>query len=579
MALRICLVTPFSWSKPHEVNEHVAGVAQELRALGHLVTILGSSGRTAELAAGRRALQNGVLADTELLAIGPAVPISRRSRVGVPVGVRANLSRALRSGRFDVVHGFEPALPSLSYLALREAESLSVATFFSPERLAYPPGRAQREKLLGRIDTLLATSEETAAAAALRFPGEYRVISEGVDTSLFEPAEKRQLIVLEWRQTDRPLLQAALHTLGELHDWRLTLLRTKPLTTRPYVPRTLIGRVDVRTARDSPSRAAILNEAAIFVPATHGLSRLALEAAAAGAAVASPPGRLRQPQLATAEMGRLADDDAYRERRGRAGRASAEHQTFGDVARELEDIYEGLRGRRRGASREGDRLADRGWIVVDLHLHTSASHDCRVPPTQLLEHAEAEGLGAIAITDHNVFSGAEEVVELARGRDIVVIPGEEVKTDGQGEVIGLFLHEEIPRGMSFADTVGAIKEQGGLVYLPHPFDRMHAIPDPATLHRHLGEIDVFEVYNARLLFETYNDEALRFARKYNLTMGAGSDAHVLQGVGTGALRMRAFDGPEEFLLSLRTAEILRRPKSLLYLQSLKWAAQAKERVR
>jgi predicted metal-dependent phosphoesterase TrpH len=108
---------------------------------------------------------------------------------------------------------------------------------------------------------------------------------------------------------------------------------------------------------------------------------------------------------------------------------------------------------------------------------------------------------------------------------------------------------------------------------------MHAIPDPATLHEHLGEIDVFEVYNARLLFETYNDEALRFARKYNLRMGAGSDAHVLQGLGTGALRMRAFDGPDEFLLSLRTAEILRRPKSLLYLQSLKWAAQAKERVR
>ena len=64
---------------------------------------------------------------------------------------------------------------------------------------------------------------------------------------------------------------------------------------------------------------------------------------------------------------------------------------------------------------------------------------------------------------------------------------------------------------------------------------------------------MLEVYNARLLFEAYNDEALRFARKYDLTMGAGSDAHVLQGVGTGALRMRAFDGPEEFLVSLRTA--------------------------
>jgi predicted metal-dependent phosphoesterase TrpH len=341
----------------------------------------------------------------------------------------------------------------------------------------------------------------------------------------------------------------------------------------------LLDRVDVRTARDSPSRARILNDAAIFVPATQGLSRLALEAAAAGTAVASPPGTREQPQLAAAEMGRLAEDDAYRERQALSARASAERQTFIDVAHELEDIYEGLRGRRRAGKRDADPLADRDWIVVDLHTHTSASHDCRVPPALLLEHAEAEGLGAIAVTDHNVFSGAREVVELADGRDIVVIAGEEVKTDGQGEVIGLFLHEEIPRGMSFGDTIAAIKEQGGVVYLPHPFDRMHAIPDPATLHRHLGEIDVFEVYNARLLFEGYNDEALRFARKYNLRMGAGSDAHVLQGLGTGALRMRAFDGPDEFLLSLRTAEILRRPKSLLYLQSLKWAAQAKERVR
>jgi predicted metal-dependent phosphoesterase TrpH len=579
MALRICLVTPFAWSQPHDVNEHVAGVARELRVLGHAVTIMASSNRAADLAAGRVALLDGSLDGGELVALGPALPISRRSRVGVPVGVRANLSRALSTGRFDVVHGFEPALPSLSYLALREAESLTVATFFSPERLGYPPGRAQRERLLGRIDQLLATSEETADAAGLRFPGSYRLVSEGVDTSLFEPAEKAQLIVVEWRQTERPLMRAALHTLGELPDWRLTLLRTKPLTARPYVPRTLVDRVDVRTARDATSRAAILNEAAIYVPATRGLPRIALEAAAAGAAVASPPGTREQPQLAAAEMGRLADDAAYRERKAQAARASAEQQTFTDVARELEEIYEGLRGRRRSGRRDADPLADRDWIVVDLHTHTSASHDCRVPPALLLEHAEAEGLGALAVTDHNVFSGALEVVELARGRDINVIPGEEVKTDSQGEVIGLFLREEIPKGMPFGDTIAAIKEQGGLVYLPHPFDRMHAIPDAATLHAHLGEIDVFEVYNARLLFETYNDEALRFARKYNLTMGAGSDAHVLQGLGTGALRMRAFDGPDEFLLSLRTAEILRRPKSLLYLQSLKWAAQAKERVR
>ncbi len=217
--------------------------------------------------------------------------------------------------------------------------------------------------------------------------------------------------------------------------------------------------------------------------------------------------------------------------------------------------------------------------MADFHLHTAWSSDCAIETSDLIDQAEAIGLGAIAVTDHNVFGGALEAVELARDRNLVVIPGEEVKTDSQGEVIGLFLKEEIPRGMSFEDTLAAIKEQGGLVYLPHPFDRMHTIPDSTTLHRHLADIDVFEVYNARLLFEGHNDEALRFARKYNLTMGAGSDAHVLQGVGTGAVRMRAFRNPEEFLISLRSAEVLRRPKSLAYLQSLKWMAQVKERVR
>jgi predicted metal-dependent phosphoesterase TrpH len=209
-------------------------------------------------------------------------------------------------------------------------------------------------------------------------------------------------------------------------------------------------------------------------------------------------------------------------------------------------------------------------------MHTDHSHDCSIPAADLLDHAEEIGLGAIAITDHNVFAGAQEAVELARGRDLIVIPGEEVMTPS-GEVIGLFLKEEIPRDMPMDVTVEAIREQGGLVYVPHPFDRIHTVPDAATLHRHLADIDIFEVYNARLLLDSYNDEALRFARKYNLLMGAGSDAHVLQGVGTGIVRMRAFETPEEFLLSLRSAEILRRPKSLVYLQGLKWVAQARER--
>jgi predicted metal-dependent phosphoesterase TrpH len=549
--LRVCLVSPFAWSLPHDVNEHVGGVAAGLRELGHEVTVLAPSTRAADLAAGRRALQEG--AQPDVIALCPALPIARRTHMGVPVGVRASLTHALLNGRYDIVHGFEPGLPSLSYLALLAAESLAVATFLSPERLGYPPRRAQREKLLARVDALLATSQEAGAAARERFPGSYRIIAEGVDTELFAPGPKRQLAVLEWRPGERPRVRAVERALAERPGWELVLLRAGP-GARPVVPRRLRDTVSVRTARDAASRAAVLREAALFVPGLEGSTRLRLEAAAAGAS------------LADARLVEVADD-------------TPPPQDFAEVAATLDRLYAGLARRRRRRSLPEDPLFDRDWIACDLHMHTHWSHDCSIPVPDLLDHAEAIGLGAIAVTDHNVFGGAREATELARRRRLTVIAGEEIKTDGQGEVIGLFLSEEIPRGMSFGDTVEAIREQGGLVYVPHPFDRMHAIPEPATLHRHLAEIDVFEVYNARLLFEAYNDEALRFARKYNLTAGAGSDAHVLQGVGTGALRMRAFQGPEEFMLSLRTAEVLRRPKSLAYLQSLKWVAQVKEKVR
>jgi predicted metal-dependent phosphoesterase TrpH/glycosyltransferase involved in cell wall biosynthesis len=574
--MRICLVTPFAWSQPHDVNEHVAGVAGGLRALGHEVTVIAPSTRAADLLAGRRALLHGEQAD--VIAVGPAIPVSRRSQLGVPVGVQANLRQALTQGSFDVVHGFEPGLPSLSYLALRDTDALAVATFVSANRLGYPPARSQREKLLGRLDALVALSEPMREAAEERFPGDYRVLSPGVDTGLFSPAAKLKRIVVELRPNEREVARGVLHAVRELAEWDVVLLRTRPLIGRPAIPRDLAPRVHLRTAKDAASRAALLNEAAVFVPGVEGLRRVTLEAAAAGCAIARPRGVASQPELAAAAAARLAEDDELRGREAAAARADAEGQTFDLVARELESVYNAL-GTRRRKGRQAEPLADRPWIIADLHMHTSWSHDCSIDAAELVDHAEAEGLGAIAVTDHNVFGGALETVDYARGRDLIVIPGEEVKTDDQGEVIGLFLEREIPRGLSFGDTIAAIREQGGLVYVPHPFDRLHAIPDPRTLHRHLADIDVLEVYNARLLFEAYNDEALRFARKYNLTMGAGSDAHVLQGVGTGALRMRAFQDPEEFLISLRTAEVLRRPKSLAYLQSLKWVAQVKERVR
>jgi len=574
VSLRICLVTPHAWSVPHDTNEHVAGIADALRARGHAVVVLAPSLRSADLLDGRRALQRGEL--DGVVAVSRAVPVSPRAAVGIPVGVRANVALALRRGDFDVVHGFDPGIAGLSYVALLESEVTTAATFVDPDRLGYPPRRTQRDRLLARIDRLIATTEVVATRAETRFPGAYTIIPAGVDLARFAPGRKSKLVVIETTAGGFPVVRATLRALRGLDGWEAVLLRTAKLAARPSIPLGLRDRVHVRTAARSEARADILREAAIVVPSLDGLRRLRLEAAAAGCAVVDPPDVTSQPELAAAAMLRFAGDEEARARDASLQAASVAESGFDNVAARLETLYAEARRRPRAPRRhETEPFADREWIVVDLHMHTNHSHDCSIEPAELVAHAEAEGLGAIAVTDHNVFSGALEAARLARGRDLIVIPGEEVKTDRDGEVIGLFLHTEIPRGMSFADTVAAIREQEGVVYVPHPFDRMHSIPAPATLHRHLSEIDVLEVYNARLLFDAYNDEALRFARKHGLLQGAGSDAHVLQGVGTGALRMRRFEGPEEFLLALRTATVLRRPKSLAYLQSLKWVAQVR----
>ncbi len=219
-------------------------------------------------------------------------------------------------------------------------------------------------------------------------------------------------------------------------------------------------------------------------------------------------------------------------------------------------------------------------LLCDFHMHTDHSGDCTTPVPDLVQRALELGLGAIAVTDHNTIAGgvaARAYVE-EHGLPLHVVVGSEIKT-ATGEVIGLYLEEDIPRGMPFADTVEAIRAQGALVYVPHPFDRMHAIPDPALLRRLVDQIDVFETYNARLYRATFNRDAERFAERHDLLAGAGSDAHVLEGLGTGAVELPPFDDPESLLLALGQGRIVRRPANLLYLQGLKWLRQARSRSR
>ncbi len=249
----------------------------------------------------------------------------------------------------------------------------------------------------------------------------------------------------------------------------------------------------------------------------------------------------------------------------------------GDAADRFERIYTTLAARRH--SREGDpqlaaRLAQRPLTDVDLHMHTDHSHDCATPVEVLLATARAQGLGAIAVTDHNEISGALEARSQALGSDshppLKVIVGEEVKTADQGEVIGLFIERKIPRGLTLEQTVAEIKRQGGVVYVPHPFDRMHSVPDYENLLKIIDDVDAIEVFNPRVAIASFNDEAARFAAKYRIPAGAGSDSHVAQGLGSARLRMRDFDGPAEFVQSLRDAEIVMGRSSLLYVQALKF---------
>ncbi len=249
------------------------------------------------------------------------------------------------------------------------------------------------------------------------------------------------------------------------------------------------------------------------------------------------------------------------------------HRDWSQVAAELEAIYLRLVARRHdptGNEEVRRRIAKRPLIEVDLHMHTDHSPDCATPVEVLLETARDRGLGAIAITDHNEVSGALEARKIAEQMgDIKVIVAEEVKTAEQGEVIGLFLEEKIPRGMTMAETIGAIREQGGLVYVPHPFDRFHSVPDYEHLLDIVEEIDVLEVFNPRVALTAFNEEAERFARKYRIVPGAGSDSHVAQGLGSVRVRIHDFDGPKEFLEAMRDADITRKHKNLVYVQALK----------
>lgn len=185
---------------------------------------------------------------------------------------------------------------------------------------------------------------------------------------------------------------------------------------------------------------------------------------------------------------------------------------------------------------------------VDLHCHTCYSRDSLTRLPALLRWMDRRGVDKVAITDHNTIAGALEFQARAPTRFVV---GEEIKTR-HGELLALFLTEEIPMGLSIPETIARIRDQGGLVGVSHPLDRVRS---EAMGLEHLEEchqsLDFIEVLNARTVFPLDNDKACELAIRWGLPGSAGSDAHAPFEVGRVYVDMPPFQDPATFLPGLR----------------------------
>jgi predicted metal-dependent phosphoesterase TrpH len=200
-----------------------------------------------------------------------------------------------------------------------------------------------------------------------------------------------------------------------------------------------------------------------------------------------------------------------------------------------------------------------GTVRVDCHLHTMWSGDSSTTPDELAGAVREAGVDVLCITDHGTTAGAARLAASGELGCRVVV-GQEQRTP-EGELIGLFVTERLPAGLASAASLArAIRDQGGLVYVPHPFDPLRHRVGEAVLSGLVGAglVDIVEVLNAKTSLAHLNAAAADFARSLGLAAGAGSDAHVPEAVGAAYVEMPDFaDGDAAaFLNALRSAQVV-----------------------
>jgi predicted metal-dependent phosphoesterase TrpH len=202
---------------------------------------------------------------------------------------------------------------------------------------------------------------------------------------------------------------------------------------------------------------------------------------------------------------------------------------------------------------------------VDMHVHSSASFDCDVPPHVVAHQLGSYGLSPVFLTDHDTLDG---VLRLRDDGAVRVVVGQEITTS-QGELIGLFLTDLIPAGLEPEEAIRRVKAQQGLVYLQHPFDERRRSLLEGTIERVRDSIDIVEVFNGRSSAEA-NRRAEDLCAVLGAVAGAGSDAHSLAQIGRVYVELGDFSGPQDFLMKLGAGRIVSEPPRWRMRFEAKW---------
>ena len=211
-------------------------------------------------------------------------------------------------------------------------------------------------------------------------------------------------------------------------------------------------------------------------------------------------------------------------------------------------------------------------LKADFHIHTEYSMDCDMPLENIVSRCLETGINCITIADHGTIEGASKMQSLA---PFTVIVAEEILTPN-GEIMGMFLKERIPSGISIEQAIAHIKAQGALVCLPHPFDTLRGLRlDINRLEELVEQIDIIEVFNARSTLLRCSTQARTFAEKHDIPETAGSDAHTPNEIGNTYVEMTEFKGRDDFLQALRKGKISRHRSNPLVHFSSAWTSLKK----